>query len=244
MTPAATAARATMTPTPASTAPATTPSRPGPRLCSSPAELYGRGLRGIEPQLVLREECDGSGGPVPVATYLGPLRRADHDLLRRAAGPVLDVGCGPGRHVVALLDRGVQAAGIDASPVAVQVARARGARVFEGSIFDALPAHTPAWSTALLLDGNIGIGGSPARLLARLRSLLAPGGEVLAELEAPGTPLRTGRVRLEGTAAVSPWFPWARVGTDAIDGFAALAGLTVTETWEVQDRWFARLASR
>lgn len=217
---------------------ATAPALPA----SSPADLYGGGLRGTEPRLVLREE-DGSGGVVPVSTYLGPLMAADHDVLRRAAAPVLDVGCGPGRHVVALARRGVLCVGVDASPIAVEVARDRGARVIHASVFDAVPG-AGQWGSALLLDGNIGIGGSPIRLLARLRTLLRPGGEVLAELEAPGTPLRTGRVRLEGTTSVSAWFPWARVGIDAIDGHAELAGFDVCETWEVQGRWFARLAAR
>lgn len=209
---------------------------------ASPTELYERGLRGAEPRLILREE-DGSGGVLPVGTYLGALTEADHDVLRRATGPVLDVGCGPGRHVVALARRGVRAVGVDASAAAVAVARRRGANVIHASVFDAVPG-AGGWSSALLLDGNIGIGGSPARLLGRLRALLRPGGEVLAELERPGTPLRAGRVRLEGSSTVSAWFPWARVCADAIDGHAALAGLDVLETWEVHGRWFARLAAR
>lgn len=207
----------------------------------SPAELYGGGLRGTEPRLVLREE-DGTADVLPIGTYLGPLAAADHDLLGRAQAPVLDVGCGPGRHVVALARRGVLAVGVDASPVAVEVARDRGARVIHASVFETVPG-VGTWGTALLLDGNIGIGGNPVRLLSRLRTLLRPGGEVLVELEAPGTPLRTGRVRLEGGVSVSAWFPWARVGADAVDGYATLAGLDVAETWEVEHRWFARLSA-
>lgn len=204
------------------------------------ADLYGSGLRGLEPRLLLREE-DGSADVVPVGTYLGPLTAVDHDVLSRASGPVLDVGCGPGRHVVALARRGVQAVGVDASPIAVQVARDRGATVIHASVFGDVPG-AGRWGSALLLDGNIGIGGQPERLLARLRALLRPDGDVLAELNAPGTPLRSGRVRLEGTGGTSDWFRWARVGADAIDAHAAHAGLTVTETWEGQGRWFARLA--
>lgn len=215
---------------------------PATALTASPADLYGLGLRGAEPQLVLREQ-GGDGGVVPVQTYLGPLTSADHAVLEHAAGPVLDVGCGPGRHVLALERRGVAAVGVDVSPVAVRVARDRGASVIEASVFDHLPA-TGRWGSALLLDGNIGIGGNPVRLLARLRALLRTGGAVLAELDAPGTPLRSGLVRLEGRALVSDWFPWARVGADAIDGYAEVAGLAVAESWEQEHRWFARLVAR
>lgn len=208
----------------------------------SAAEVYGRGLHGTETQLLLREE-DGSAAVVPVGTYLGPLTAADHEVLDRAAAPVLDVGCGPGRHVVALEARGVRAVGVDASPIAVEVARERGAAVIQASVFASVPG-AGRWGCALLLDGNIGIGGNPVRLLVRLRTLLTPGGVVLAELDAPGTPLRSGRVRLEGAAGVSDWFPWARVGVDAIDGYADLAGLQVMHTWEAQGRWFAELVAR
>jgi SAM-dependent methyltransferase len=204
------------------------------------AELYGRGLRGAE-ALTLRD-ADGTSGPVPIATWLGPLTPADHDVLRRAAAPVLDVGCGPGRHVVALARRGVFAAGVDASPIAVEVARARGARVIHASVFAAVPG-AGTWGTALLLDGNIGIGGQPVRLLRRLRALLRPGGEILAELEGPGCATRTACVRLEGAREVSGWFPWARVSVDGVHAQARLAGLAVTELWEGDGRWFARLAT-
>src|SRR5205823_333854 len=82
----------------------------------------------------------------------------------RAVGPVLDVGCGPGRHVLALARRGVLAVGVDVTPAAVRYARARGAPVFRGSVFAAVPG-VGHWRTALLLDGNIGIGGRPVVLL-------------------------------------------------------------------------------
>lgn len=208
---------------------------------ASAADLYGRGLRGAADDLVLRD-ADGTSGQVPIATWLGPLTHADHDVLARATAPVLDVGCGPGRHVVALARRGVFAAGVDASPVAVEVARARGARVYRASVFAAVPG-AGSWGTALLLDGNIGIGGQPVRLLARLRTLLREDGEILTELEAPGCTSRTAIVRLEGSGAVSDWFPWARVGVDGITTHAQLAGLDVVEIWEGDGRWFARLAA-
>ncbi|WP_354698077.1 hypothetical protein DSM112329_03741 [Paraconexibacter sp. AEG42_29] len=226
-------------PTPGRVAPAPAPA---PARAVSPADLYRSGLHGAAPDLTLRG-ADGTCGPVPIATWLGPLTAADHDVLARAAAPVLDVGCGPGRHLVALARRGVPAAGIDAAPAAVELARSRGVRVIHASVFAGSVPGAGTWGTALLLDGNIGIGGQPVRLLARLRTLLRPDGEVLVELEAPGCASGTCAVRLEGAGAVSEWFPWARVGVDGIYGHAHLAGLTVTEVWEGHGRWFARLAA-
>jgi hypothetical protein len=112
--------------------------------------------------------------------------------------------------------------------------------VLEASIFDRLPG-AGRWRSALLLDGNIGIGGRPDALLRRLVGLLAPGGLVLAEIDAPGTGIQLGRVRLEDGEAMSDWFAWARVGADAIATPARAAGLRIAARWRDGDRWFAAL---
>jgi SAM-dependent methyltransferase len=201
-------------------------------------ELYGAILdrRGT---LVLRDE-HGAVRPLPIDVWLGAAEAVDERVLDRARGPVLDVGCGPGRHVHALARRGVLAVGIDISPVAAALARRRGATVLEASIFDRLPG-AGGWSTALLLDGNIGIGGCPDALLRRLAALLAPGGAVLVELDAPGVGVVREGVRLEDGEIVSDWFAWARVGVDAVQLPARAAGLRVAARWRDGGRWFAEL---
>ena len=199
-------------------------------------ELYGASLGGREP-LVLRDQT-GAARPLPLDTWLGTAGAVDERVLDRAIGPVLDVGCGPGRHVHALARRGVLAVGVDVSPVAVALARRRGATVLEASIFDRLPG---AWRTALLLDGNIGIGGRPDALLRRLTALLAAGGIVLVELDPPGTGLARRQVRLEAGGMVSDWFAWAHVGAEAIAIPARAAGLRVAASWHDEGRWFAAL---
>ena len=84
------------------------------------------------------------------------------------AGPVLDVGCGPGRFVIGLAQRGTVALGVDPAPAAVALCRSRGAPVLQKSVFDPLPGQG-RWRTVLLADGNIGIGGDPAAAAAPLR---------------------------------------------------------------------------
>lgn len=201
-------------------------------------DLYGRALTGHEPRLRVRAE-DGGSGPVPLDLWLGPLTAADATVLDRVAAPVLDVGCGPGRHVLALARRGVLAVGVDVSPDAVHLARRRGATVIERCVFDRIPG-AGTWGSVLLLDGNIGIGGDPEALLVRLSSLLRPGGVVLAELAAPGTPSSSGRFRLEGASGTSEWFRWARLAGDGFDDLARRAGLVPGEHWSAEGRWFTR----
>ena len=203
-------------------------------------ELYGRTLEPGAHGTTVRSS-DGRTWSLPAARYLGPLTAADEDVLARASAPVLDVGCGPGRHVLALARRGSLAVGVDVSPVAVRIARERGALVRQASVFDHIPG-AGTWGSALLLDGNIGIGGRPSALLARLARLLRRGGVVLAELDGCEVPSGSTRIRLEAGDAVSDWFRWAHVGIDAIATHASAAGLEVRETWEVDGRWFACLA--
>jgi SAM-dependent methyltransferase len=67
---------------------------------------------------------------------------------------VLDVGCGPGRHIAALVGAGQIALGISVSAAAVMAARRRGAPARRVSILAPVPG-AGWWMTALLLDGNI-----------------------------------------------------------------------------------------
>jgi SAM-dependent methyltransferase len=184
---------------------------------------------------------DGTVDLLALERFLGAADDTDESLLRSARGPVLDIGCGPGRMLHALARRGVFALGVDLSPVAVALARGKGAHAIVASVFDELPG-AGNWRTALLLDGNIGIGGAPERLLARVASLLIDTGKIVVELERPDA--AGGRVRAclqSGEGDVSAWFPWARVTVGEIDGIAAASGLSVAARWSTDGRWFARL---
>jgi len=209
----------------------------------SAMQLYETGL-----------ECGAAGGPPPRCHAVGEdgsrrrlplerwLRRAEAEeerLLSELGGPVLDVGCGAGRHLVALRDLGVEATGVEISPAAAAIARERGGEVVEGSIFEV--PRGGGWNAALLLDGNIGIGGEPRGLLARVAALLRPGGCLLVELEPPSARTRSLRLRLESAGEVSEWMPWAWVAADAIEDLARAAGLRTEALWPVGGRWFARL---
>jgi len=209
-----------------------------------PAELlYGRLLasaaagRGGEGAYRV---ADGGVRRLPIGRWLAPVDAADRALLRAAVPPVLDIGCGPGRHLAALAAAGHEGLGLDLSPVAVRIARARGAEAILRSVFADVP-RAGTWRTALLLDGNIGIGGAPEALLRRTRELLAPGGAALVELDPPGAPTTRTRIRIEAGGDVSEWFRWARVGVDGIEPLAARAGLAAVDVLCVAGRWLARL---
>ncbi len=208
-------------------------------------EPYARALRDGTTVLTL-SDVRPSAQPVRVAVgrFTAPADAVDLRVLDRAQGPVLDVGCGPGRMVAAALRAGLPALGVDVSRTAVRLARAAGLPVLRRSVFEPLPPG-PGFGTVLLLDGNVGIGGSPGRLLTRCRELLAPAGTVVAEVDVdPEVDLAfTGVLRADDGGSSDP-FPWAQVGHAALVRHAADAGLAVVRGWTDGGRSFAELSPR
>jgi SAM-dependent methyltransferase len=205
--------------------------------------LYDRALDG--------ERCwvrhdDGEVRTLPVRSWLGG-RHADEvfdkAIVELCEGPTIDLGCGPGRLVARLVRCGLPALGIDQSPTAVALARHNGAPALRRDVFDALPA-TGRWQTALLVDGNVGLGGDPRRLLRRAAELLRPGGRCVAEFDSVARGVQTGLVRLESLRTVGPWFQWASVGIDCVSRLADDVGLAVTGVHPIGRRVVASLAAK
>jgi len=216
---------------------------------SGGSEPYAHALLREQRALYLHS-VDGSRVRFDVARWTDDADAVDRALLHRARGPVLDIGCGPGRMVKAAVQRGMKALGVDVSPVAVEIVRAAGLPVHLGSIFDPIP-HEGSWSTALLLDGNIGIGGDPRALLARCREVVrAPGvggrgGDIIVETHPDATRDRAYEGSVVGQDGhVSDTFPWAELGRAALVAHAADAGLRVVQSWSADGRSFSRLFAR
>ena len=190
--------------------------------------------------VVLRAET-GEVLELDLGRWHDPATEEETGLLDTVDGPVIDLGCGPGRLVVHLESRQVTALGVDSSPSAIVLARMRRATVVQRDIFSPLPEEG-RWRTALLFDGNIGIGGDPVRLFSRCRQLTGGHGQVLAEVQPPGTGWRRLTVWIERDGRRSESFAWAVVGADAIAGLARQAGLQVAALGPTPSgRWFATL---
>ena len=168
---------------------------------------------------------------------------ADLAVLERSRGAVLDIGCGPGRLVHALVQAGRVALGIDSSAAAVAVARRRGAPSVHASVFGAVPA-AGQWGTALLIDGNIGIGGDARVLLLQTARLVLPDGLILVEVSPPATRSEDIEVRVDhGEGRVGRWFPWSRIAAGDLPAVARSAGLVLDDHWHHSGRWFAQLVA-
>ncbi|BCJ91228.1 SAM-dependent methyltransferase [Terrihabitans soli] len=173
------------------------------------------------------------------------------DLLKRAEGPILDVGCGAGRTLLWLQGRGFQTTGIDKSRGAVEVCLERecqDVRLFD--IMDGGPdaLGALAFQTAVLFGNNFGIGGTiegGAELLRRLTRVLAPGGQILVTgLDITGTtdpshlayhqrnrarnrPCGEIVMRFEYEDDVGEWTQWFHPEAEELVRLAAEANLSV-----------------
>ncbi|MFV2017435.1 class I SAM-dependent methyltransferase [Micromonospora sp. LOL_023] len=188
---------------------------------------------------------DGTRWRLPVRRWHGAAEPAVDAVVARCTGPTLDLGCGPGRVTAALAGAGVTALGVDVSAQAVSLTRSRGVVAVHRDLFDRLPGEG-RWAHAVLLDGNIGIGGDPVALLRRCRELIHPRGTLLVELEPPGVGLWRGHayvttVPKHGRHRSGPAFRWARLDVAAVRDTPAASGLAVSDLFRVDGRWFGEL---
>lgn len=214
------------------------------------ADPYANALRTGRGPLFLRRS-DGWLLPLDVERWCSDAGSADLSALHRCEGPVLDIGCGPGRLVAELASLGHRALGIDVSEAAVARTRGLGGAALLRSVFDPLPGEG-RWGTLLLLDGNIGIGGDPAALLDRAADLLGADGLLIAETvpvdvdERVRVRLDDGRDRTAGrtapaSACDAELFPWARIGTPALLRHARAGGWRTAGQWGAEGRTFVSL---
>ena len=157
-------------------------------------------------------------------------------------GPTIELGCGPGRLVARLVQRGHTRTGhrpvarprSDWPAVAVRPA-------LLGDVFEPLPG-IGRWQTVLLVDGNVGLGGDPLRSSWPRRRAAEPAADVVSPSSTPETiGIQVRWVRLESAREVGPWFRWASVGVDSAATLAAQVGLTVTSVRLIGGRVIATL---
>jgi SAM-dependent methyltransferase len=202
--------------------------------------IFAAALRGVP--------CDVVGlwarpRELPVRLWRRDADAGDRSLLAHCLGATLDIGCGPGRMSHSLALQGSCVLGIDVLPEAVALTRERGVSALVRDVFGPVPGEG-RWDTALLADGNIGIGGDPVRLLSRVHHLLAPDGRAVVEVAPSGVGLRTVSLTLVCGGARSAPFPWSVVGADAVRGVAGDAALTTIGVYQREQRWVAVLGKR
>jgi SAM-dependent methyltransferase len=108
------------------------------------------------------------------------LRARSYELLGDVAGrTVVDAGCGGGRAVAELAERGARAVGVDPDPDMIAVARERWpAGEFRAGDARELPLETGS-AAGYRADKVLHLLDDPARAVAEARRVLAPGGRAV-----------------------------------------------------------------
>lgn len=203
--------------------------------------MFADALRGVPCAAV---DLAGGREPLPVGRWTSDADQADDAFLDHCMGPTLDIGCGPGRMTARLEALGHPALGVDVVPEAVARARSRGVSAILRDVFARLPGEG-RWASAILADGNVGIGGDPVVLLRRVHELLAPQGRLVAEVAPPGSGRRTITAVLECAGVRSRPFRWSVVGADAVGDLAAETGFEIEGPAHPHGpRWCAVLRKR
>ncbi len=103
-------------------------------------------------------------------------------------GRVLDIGCGPGRHLAYLQEHGFAATGIDVSPGAIDVCRQRGLHDVRVMSVTQVTRRLGLFDTVLMMGNNFGVVGNRLRarwLFRRFKGVTSPQGRILAESRDP-----------------------------------------------------------
>ena len=109
--------------------------------------------------------------------------KLEQEALQLAKGKILDVGCGAGSHSLYLHEKGLEVTSIDISENAIKACALRGVQNAQvQNVLDLDPKDK--FDTILLLMNGTGIFGTldqTSKYLQKLKSLLAPNGQILVD---------------------------------------------------------------
>lgn len=213
------------------------------------------------------ERDDGFVTVNDISWYLLPPDEHDvleRELIERARGPVLDLGCGGGRHAVPLAERGERVVGIDTSAAAVQICRDRGVDARQCSVYE-LDGVGSGYTSFLLGGQNVGLLSdvkTGRRLLADLAAIAAPGAKILGTTADPHLSknpahrayaernLATGRMagqdrcRLRYDDVATEWFDYLYLSADELRELVEGTEWTLHDTLSDGPMYLAELRLR
>lgn len=186
-----------------------------------------------------------------------PVEQQAMDFVR---GRILDVGCGAGRVMLYLRDKGYEIMGIDSSPAAIETCRLRGLSDVHVMSMENLSPDLGRFDSVLLLGGNLGLLGDPQRagdVLHRLHDQTTPQGRIIGASRDRTTSsdpdvkdyvrrnLQAGRfsgqsrIRIRYRTYVTPFFDFIRLTPDELDRLLGGTGWVVNQILRQDDLYVA-----
>ncbi len=98
-------------------------------------------------------------------------------------GRVLDIGCGAGRHSLHLQKNGLNALGIDSSPLAIKICKLRGLKKAKVMPIEEVKFKPDSFDTIIMMGNNFGLFGSfkkARRLLKKFHKMTSKNGLIIA----------------------------------------------------------------
>ncbi len=208
-------------------------------------------LHGI-PSREIVERDDGyfdisSGAPA----YFAPFKHwltYEKKAIRYARGRVLDIGCGAGRVLLHLQERGHECVGIDISPLAIKTCKERGAKDARIMPITQISQRLGQFDSIVMFGNNFGLMGGRRRgkwLLRKLYLITTPGARIIAASADPYPTKepdhllyqklnrkrgRMGgqiRIRIRYKTYVTPWFDYLLASREEIIDLLAGTGWQV-----------------
>jgi len=145
-------------------------------------------LNGNKNAMAIIERNDGRiehGGST--GEYFAEFRKwptHEKQAMRHVRGRVLDIGCGGGRVLLYLQNRGFDCVGIDNSPLAVKVCRSQGARDVRLIPLTQIDSSLGVFDAVIMFGNNFGLVGNPRSArwwLRKMLSVTSDRGRILAE---------------------------------------------------------------
>ena len=236
-------------------------------------DAYGRLVldhleHGGQVEIVERDNGFVAASRLGPPAYFAPFRKwpkHERTAMRLARGRVLDIGCGAGRVPLHLEERGHEVVGIDVSPLAVHVAKQRGARDVRVLSVTKVDRRLGRFDTFVMYGSNFGLVGGPSRgpwLLRRLRAIANDGARILAGSTNPYTtdnPEHLAyhrlnrergrmpgqlRIRIRHGAYATPWFDYLLASPEEMGELAASAGWELTRVVDYGEPFYVGVLER
>jgi 2-polyprenyl-3-methyl-5-hydroxy-6-metoxy-1,4-benzoquinol methylase len=113
----------------------------------------------------------------------------ERQVIERARGRILDIGCGAGRHSLYLQEKGFDVTAIDNSPGAIKVCKLRGLKkALVRSIGEIGKFRAGSFDTILMLGNNFGLFGDAENartILTQMSRITTPEAQIIAGTRNP-----------------------------------------------------------